>query len=133
VSPAAPTPVATAAKTTRSAASLIQDGNAFMSRRDYASAVRTFSRAADMGDVSARDALGTAYQAQREYAAAMAEYQAAANKGSASAERHIGLMYWKGLGVAKDMDRAYDHLKKAARQGDTEAQEDLRKAGQKWE
>ncbi|EDO08350.1 Sel1 repeat family protein [Babesia bovis T2Bo] len=48
-------------------------------------------------------------------------YKNASNKGVVAATRDIGLCYLNGIGVRQNAEKAVDHLKLAAKQGDNEA------------
>ncbi len=56
------------------------------------------------------------------YALALKDLNAAADGGSASAEQLLGHMYYMGVGVAQDFNKALEWHKKAANQGETESQ-----------
>ena len=50
-----------------------------------------------------------------------------AEAGDATAQRNLGIMYEKGLGVAKDTKTAKEWYKKAIDNGNTKAEEDLKR------
>jgi len=56
------------------------------------------------------------------YAQALKDLSAAAESGSAEAEQLLGHMYYMGVGVAQDFDKALEWHKKAASKGETESQ-----------
>ena len=62
---------------------------------------------------------------QQDYARAIDYYTQAANAGHADSQFYLGLMYKTGIGTAADPDKAKHWLKRAADQGDEEAQKEL--------
>ena len=60
------------------------------------------------------------------------QYLKDAQKGNAAAQYNLGVCYQKGLGVSKDMHEAVKWYRKAAEQGDVDAQNVLKKLGETW-
>ena len=56
----------------------------------------------------------------------------AAHQGDTSAQCNLGLMYANGRGVAKDFEQAVFWYRKAAEQGNVNAQEKLTILGVNW-
>ena len=60
---------------------------------------------------------------RNDYAAALGEWRPLAEQGFASAQYNLGLMYATGQGVPQDAAKAVNWYGKAARQGDSSAQD----------
>ena len=93
-----------------------------------------FFRAAKLGYARAQYNLGCMYAAgqgdlEKDETAAVYWITLAAQKGDAPAQRALGLRYLEGRGVTRSITRGEEWLVKAARGGDFEAVEILRKRG----
>jgi len=66
------------------------------------------------------------------YAATASNYRAAAERGDAEAQFNLGVCYKNGWGVTKDLAEAVRWFRKAARQGDQNAQKILNDLGETW-
>ena len=64
---------------------------------------------------------GKACEEAKEYAAAIEWYQKAAEAGSTAAMKKIGHMYYDGIGVTIDAEKAWEWYRKAADAGDAGA------------
>ncbi len=84
-------------------------------------AIKWFSDAADLGDMSAQFNLGVMYYKGQtilhDYAKALAWYERSAKQGYAKAQSNLGVMYIRGQGVRKDLPKAYIWFQLAAEQG----------------
>jgi len=69
--------------------------------------------------------LGRAYEQTKNYPEAMRHYQAAADAGSGDGLQSLGLLYYKGLGVVVDKEKAFVLFYRAAAVGNALALEDL--------
>lgn len=78
---------------------------------------------AKSGDLNAQAALGAMYIEKKDYKQGVYWCQKAADQGDATAQFLLGDCYYKGNGVAKDLDMAKHWLKKAAAQGSDNAYE----------
>lgn len=52
----------------------------------------------------------------KDYGTAIRIFQQLANKGNADGEYGLGYMFWRGLGEERNMPKALDHLRRAAKQ-----------------
>ena len=59
-------------------------------------------------------------------------YKEAAEQGDAIAEFLVGSSYQRGSGVKKDINQAVEWYRKAARKGNKQAQDSLKRLGKKW-
>ena len=84
--------------------------------------IETARKAADNGDVTAQDYLGTCYLAGDQVAAdpavAMSWFRRASDAGFLSSTRKMGVLYQRGNGVAQDYARALQLYRVAADGGD---------------
>lgn len=64
---------------------------------------------------------GLAYYKINDYEKALELFHKAANEGHAKAQYNLGAMYYKGIGVSKDLTKANEWLTLASEQGNTEA------------
>ena len=101
-------------------------------RGDNASAVSACQRSAQEGDAHCQYLIGTLYATGKVGKRSEAELRLAAdllgkaaNQGLALAQVNFGLMNERGLGVPRDVDAAIGWYKKAANQGDSNAQQAL--------
>ncbi|MEK9685529.1 MAG: tetratricopeptide repeat protein [Rhodospirillaceae bacterium] len=80
--------------------------------KDLTEAVKWYQLAAANGDVRSQYTLGTLYQFPKhglisDYKKAISFYRSAAKQGHSNAQRNLGIMYWKGLGITKNLISAY--------------------------
>ena len=75
---------------------------------------------------------GMTYYNKRDYTEAVKYFKQAAEEGYASAQNYLGICYLYGYGVTKNIDTAVDWYRKAARQGQTHAQDNLKRLGKNW-
>ena len=94
--------------------------------RDYALAVKWFTRAADHGLAEAQHNLGILYSkglgVKRDYRQAATWLYKASKQGQAKAMYNLAIMYLQGMGVNKDPDKAAILLRKAAKKDHAQAQ-----------
>jgi len=106
-----------------------EDGAAALGRRDYATALTKFLKAAEQGNRGAQYLLGVMYYdgmgVDKDYKEAIRWYKFAAQQGSAAAQSNLGYIYYKGQGVAQDYKAAVRWFRLAAQQGDANAQNNL--------
>ena len=92
-------------------------GNHGLAKDDSESA-KWFQRAAESGDASAQDIIGSLYATgsgvKQDDAAALKWFSLAADQGYAAAQFSVGLCYYNGKGVAKDIKTALVYLILAA-------------------
>jgi len=104
-------------------------------KQDYPEAVRWFQKAAEQGNASAQNNLGSMHGCgqgvNQDYSEAARWYQKAAEQGHASAQSNLGIMHYSGQGVKQDYSEAARWLQKAAEQGNDEAAGILRDLLQK--
>ena len=81
--------------------------------------------AADRGDSDDRMKRAQAAWAAGEHDVALALWEPLAQQGVARAQSNLGAAFLEGRGVARDVDRAVDWLKRAAEQGDAGGQRNL--------
>jgi uncharacterized protein len=103
----------------------LEDGEAALSRDDYATAAKWFRQAAEQGNAEAQFYLGALYGkgdgVQRDYAAALTWYRKAAEQGHAGAQFNLGVAYANGEGVRRDYVSALTWYRKAAEQDNAAA------------
>ncbi|MBP7338047.1 caspase family protein [Niveispirillum sp.] len=91
---------------------------------DFDGAMSWFRKAADRGDATAKNNIGSLYYnawgVQRDYQEAMRWYRKAADKGHAPAMNNIGALYHNGWGVPKDLPQALSWYRQAVSAGETE-------------
>jgi len=80
-------------------------------------AMSFFRKAADNGDAEASYGIAAIYFDRKEYRQAVQYLEEAMVNGYVPAIRWAGTMYQLGLGVEKDLHKAYDLYKKAAQAG----------------
>lgn len=73
--------------------------------------------------------LGLSYNKAEDYTKAAKWYKKSAEKGNADAQVMIGDLYWYGAGVTQSEEQAIEWWKRAAKQGQKHAIEELRKRG----
>jgi TPR repeat protein len=102
-----------------------EDGWAAYERKDYATALTKFRRAAQQGSASAQFNIGLMYDegqgVAQDYKEAVRWYKLAAAQGNAKAQFNLGVSYGKGEGVVQDYVRAHMWLNLAAIGGDARA------------
>ena len=88
----------------------LEDGNAAMKRKDYATALAKFLDSAKKGNVDAQLNLGIMYEkgigVKRNDVEAVRWYKLSAEHGDAVAQFNLGVMYEKGFGVAQNYEQA---------------------------
>ncbi len=95
--------------------------------KDYKQAVDWYRKAAEQGFRKSEKNLGDMYfyglgVPGVDYKEAMEWYKKAADQGDAAAQYRVGLMYEKGDGTEKNNDIALDYYRKAAANGNVDAQ-----------
>jgi len=113
---------------------LASDGNAMCIRllgwmyhkgqgceRDNEKAITLFSEAAEKGDAEALYGKASIYYERKEYKKAFQYLEESMEKGYLPAIRWTGAMYYLGLGVEKDLHKAYDILDIASKAGSLSA------------
>lgn len=97
--------------------------------RDYALALKWYSRAAEKGDPEAMSKLGVMFAeglgVQKNQALALGLYRKAAEQGSGEAQGRLGLAYAYGMGVPQDYGTALSWLQKGAARRDPAAEAHL--------
>ena len=103
-----------------------QDGDAAIDRKDYATALIKYKRAAEKNNVGAQFNLGNMYNGglgvKQDYAEAARWYKLAAAQGDATAQFNLGNKYGKGEGVVQDITRAYMWFNLASALGNQKAE-----------
>src|SRR5262249_17689716 len=98
-----------------------QLGRAYVSAKNYQTAIDQFRKAAEQGYAPAQQNLGVMYTrglgVTKDDAEAVSWYRKAAEQGYAPAQTDLGTMYLKGQGVAQDDAQAVSWYRKAADQG----------------
>ena len=96
---------------------------------DYATALRKYRQAAEMGHAAAQNNLAYMYEhgegVAQDFGQALRWYRMAAQAGSASAQFNLADMYERGRGVAVDAVEAARWYRLAAEQGHPSAQNNL--------
>ena len=93
-------------------------------RRDAARAQSWYERAAAQGNVKAMHnlaVLAASRSPKGDYESAARWFTAAAEHGLADSQYNLAVLYENGMGVTKDMQKAYTWLLLAAKQGDKDA------------
>ncbi|HTD06148.1 tetratricopeptide repeat protein [Undibacterium sp.] len=102
------------------------DGVDSYEKKDYASALKLFKKAAKKGNSDAQFNLGLMYVngegVKRDYDQALRWYEQSAVQGNARAQLNYGRMFAKGLGVSQDYDQARAWYRKSAAQGYPDAE-----------
>ncbi len=100
-------------------------GNTYLDKKDYASALIWFRKAAEKTEPAAENNLGWLYEngfgIKQDYAEAMNWFLKAAGQRNADAQNNIGWLYQNGWGVKQDYSEAMSWYRKAANQGNTRA------------
>lgn len=101
-------------------------GNTYLDKKDYASAMTWFRKAAEKNEPAAQNNLGWLYENgfgfPQDYAEAMRWFVKSANQGNAEAQNNIGWLYYKGWGVKQDYAEAMKWYRKAAEHASMKAQ-----------
>ena len=88
----------------------VEEGTAAYERKDFATALVWFRKAADQGQAIAQLILGAMYAegegVPKDDQQALYWYRKAADQGQAEAQFNLGLMYANGQGVPKDDQQA---------------------------
>jgi TPR repeat protein len=84
-----------------------------------------YERAAQGGSVLASYHLGRTYLAKNDYLNAMKAFESGASAGYMPSNRQLGRLYSRGVGVARDLDKARDFFKIASASGYVFAKRDL--------
>ena len=100
----------------------LEDGEAALSRGDYATALSLFRPLAAQGNAKAQFTLGYMYDngegVVQDHKEAVKWYRLAAAQGYAQAQNNLGLMYESGRGVDRDYVRAHMWFNLGASNGD---------------
>ena len=116
---------APAADSQADAVRLRQAGREAFKKKDYATAVKYYRQAADLGDAEAQFCLGNRYlngqgvTADKEQA--FYWYEKAARQGNTDAQTNLGLCYLDGQGVEQNVDKGIYWLSLAADNGNLNA------------
>jgi TPR repeat protein len=109
--------------------SAVDRGDAALSGKDYADALRWYRLAADQGNAAGQLNVGRIYEhgwgVPADYIEALHWYRLAAAQGYASAQNNIGALYDTGHGVKQDYAEALRWYRLAADHGNTDAQNSI--------
>lgn len=107
----------------------LEDGNAALGRKDYATALKKYKNAAIENNSNAQNQVGNIYKyglgVKQDNAEAVRWYRLAAELGNASAQSNLAIIYNNGEGVIQDYVESVRWHKLAAAQGDSNAQLNL--------
>ena len=107
----------------------VEEADAAMLQKDYATALKKFRSAAAKKDAYAQFSVGDLYRAGlgvvQDHAKAVHWYRLAAKQGGEIAQYYLGVMYEKGQGVAQNYSEAVRWYKMAVEQGKDAAQFNL--------
>ena len=107
----------------------VEDGDAALAKRDYATALKKYKLAAAKKNTYAQLQIGNIYNegigVKLDYAEAVRWYKLAAELGDTSAQSNLALMYNNGQGVLQDYVESVRWYKIVASQGDSNAQLNL--------
>lgn len=100
--------------------------------KDIEEAIKWYRRAADKGNAAAQNWLGWAYweniiKSRRRNMEGFEWFQKAASNGCSEAQYNLGSAFEKGKGVKKDIKEAIKWYRRAAKQGDQDAKEALKR------
>jgi tetratricopeptide (TPR) repeat protein len=102
-----------------------QLGRTLLAARNYSSAVASYKRAIELGNVQALHVLGKMYEegtgVAKDPGGARFYYETAAEKNFAPAIVSLAALYQRGAGVIKDPAKAYDLYRRAADLGNAKA------------
>lgn len=115
----------------------LEEGIAALNQADYASAISSFTRAAERGDAIAQYKLARMFHdgqgIERDHKQAFYWYRKAAGQGNADAQFWVAVMYRDSIGVARDYAETLYWLKRAAERGSPDAQFTLGQLNQSGE
>lgn len=115
--------------TTYAVSSNLDDADAALGRKDYATALPLYRRAADRGDSYGQLQVAGfyfhGYGVAQDYRQAVNWYKLSAEQGEPIAQFALGIQYSKGEGVAMDNSEAVKWYRLAAAQGFEKAQHNL--------
>ncbi len=94
---------------------------------DYIKAIEWYKKAAEFGNVYSYNNLGSCYSKLGNYAEAVKWYQLAADNNNSYALNNLALLYWNGLGVESDKNKAKNLFIKAIENGNEYAYSNLGK------
>lgn len=89
--------------------------------KDKNKAITFFERAAKMGDAEALYGIATIYYEEKDYVKAIFYLEGSKENGFTPAWRWLGVMYHLGLGVDKNIDKAFELYSEAAKRGNAAA------------
>ncbi len=89
--------------------------------KDKNKAITFFDRAAKRGDAEALFGIATIYYEEKDYSKAIFYLEGAKENGFTPAWKWLGIMYHLGLGVDKDIDKAFELYSEAAKRGNVAA------------
>ena len=100
-------------------------GNDYLARKDYASAMTWFRKAAEKGNGAAENNVGWLYEkgwgVNQNYAEAIKWFAKGANHNDPYAQNNLGRLYFEGNGVKQDYAESMKWYRKAAGQGNSSA------------
>jgi len=103
-------------------------------KKNFAEAVKWWSKVAEQEDIIAQVNLGQMYEigkgVEQDFKKAVKWYRKAAEQGNPNAQNLLGARYYLGQGVEKDSKQAEKWFRKSAEQGDVIAQGNLGKVYQ---
>jgi TonB family protein len=101
-------------------------GNDYLAKKDYASAMTWFRKAAEKGNGAAENNVGWLYEkgwgVNQDYAEAFKWFVKGANHNDPYAQNNLGRLYFEGNGAKQDYAEAMKWYRKAAEQPNTSAQ-----------
>ena len=107
----------------------VEDGDAAIANKDYATALKKYKIAATKNNSNAQNQVGNIYKyglgVKQDNAEAVRWYRLAAEQGNASAQSNLAIIYNNGEGVIQDYVESVRWHKLAAAQGDSNAQLNL--------
>ncbi|MDH6306367.1 TPR repeat protein [Parabacteroides sp. PF5-5] len=80
-----------------------------------------YRKSAEQNFADAQSMIGVYYCQKEEYDEAIKWFEKSIIQGSSEGLCNMGLMYYSGIGVQKDIQKAYDHFYKSAQQGNVDA------------
>lgn len=105
--------------------------NGFGTAKDISRSIEWYKRAARSGETRALFSLGEIAYRQRDYATAKLWFQRALKRGHIGSHYWLGKMYWKGLGVSKDIKAGRRLIDQAAQKNYTVASRVVRFLGRR--
>jgi TonB family protein len=101
-------------------------GNDYLAKKDFASAMTWFRKAAEKGNGAAENNIGWLYEkgwgVNQDYAEAIRWFAKGANHNDPYAQNNLGRLYFEGNAVKQDYAEAMKWYRKAADQGTSSAQ-----------